>query len=63
MQNMKTLTVKTYIKQLLKRKNSKTRYADVARDLGITPRYVRHLEKGERVPSEHLRKLIKVVLK
>ena len=35
----------------------------VARELGISRRYVIYLENGERVPSEHLRKLIKVVLK
>jgi transcriptional regulator with XRE-family HTH domain len=57
---MKAKTVITLIKHLLKRYGS---YEKVARELGITARYVRHLEKGEKIPSEHLRKLIKVTLK
>jgi transcriptional regulator with XRE-family HTH domain len=57
---MKTKTVITLIKQLLKRYGN---YEKVARELGVTARYVRHLEKGERIPSNHLRKLIKMVLK
>ena len=57
---MKTKTVKTYIKQLLKVHGG---YEPVEKLLGIKERYIRYLEKGERVPSEHLRKLIKIVLK
>ena len=57
---MKTKTVKTYIKRLLMLFND---YKGVAKTLGVTPRYIRHLEKGERIPSEHLRKLIKIILK
>ena len=57
---MKTKTVKTYIKQLLR--EHKGSYEKVADMLKITTRYVRHLEKGEKVPSEHLRKLIKIIL-
>ena len=56
---MKTKTVKTYIKQLLRIYRD---YDNVAEILKITPRYVRHLEKGEKIPSEHLRKLIKIIL-
>jgi len=56
---MKTITVKTYIKQLVKREGGE---GAVARLLGITPRYVKMLIAGQ-VPSEHLRKLIKSVLK
>ena len=58
--SMKVKTVITLIKQLLKRCGS---YEKTARELGITARYVRHLEKGEKIPSEHLRKLIKAMLK
>lgn len=58
--SMKVKTVITLIKQLLKRYGS---YEKTARELGITARYVRHLEKGEKIPSEHLRKLIKAMLK
>jgi len=57
---MKTLTVKTYIKRLIK-KFGKRRA--VAQELGVTLRYIYMLEKGEKVPSDHLRKLIKAVLK
>ena len=57
---MKTKTVITLIKRLLKQYEN---YRNVALVLGITPRYVRHLEKGEKVPSDHLRKLIKIVSK
>ena len=57
---MKTNTVKTYIKQLDRQLGSKE---VIANKLGITLRYVYMLEKGERVPSEHLRKLIKLMLK
>jgi len=56
----KTKTVITLTKRLLRQYKS---YQKVARELSITVRYVRHLEKGERVPSEHLRKLIKLVAK
>jgi len=56
---MNNKTVKTHIKRLLKQFGG---YQKVAATLGITSRYVRHLEKGEKVPSEHLRKLIKTVL-
>ena len=57
---MKTKTVITLITKLKRRCGS---YEKVGQELGVTPRYVRHLEKGERTPSEHLRKLIKMVLK
>ena len=57
---MKTKTVKTYMKQLV-RKFGKRKI--VAQELGISARYVLILEKGEKEPSEHLRKLIKRVLK
>jgi len=57
---MKTKTIITLIKRLLKQYGS---YQNVAQELGITSRYVRHLERGEKVPSEHLRKLIKMLLK
>jgi len=57
---MKTKTVKTYIKQLVKKFGSKDK---VAQELGVTLRYIYMLEKGEKVPSGHLRKLIKMLLK
>jgi len=57
---MENKTVKSYMRRLHKR--FKTQEA-VARELGISRRYVIYLENGERVPSEHLRKLIKAVLK
>ena len=57
---MKAKTVMTLIKKLKRRFGS---YQKVAQELGVTARYVRHLEKGERIPSDHLRKLIKMVLK
>ena len=57
---MKTKTVKTYIKQLVKKFGSKKK---TAQELGVTLRYIYMLEKGEKVPSEHLRKLIKMLLK
>ena len=57
---MNTKTIKTYIKQLVKQLGTKEA---VSIKLGITLRYVYMLEKGERVPSEHLRKLIKLILK
>ena len=46
---MQTKTVKTYIKQLIK-KFGKRRH--VAQELGISLRYIYMLEKGEKVPSE-----------
>ena len=57
---MQTKTVKTYIKQLIRKFKTKTK---VAQELGVSLRYVLMLEKGEKIPSEHLRKLIKMVLK
>ncbi len=57
---MKTKTVITLIKRLLRQFGG---YEKVAKELGITSRYVRHLEKGEKAPSDSLRKLIKMVLK
>jgi len=57
---MKTKTVITLIKKLKRQYGS---YQKVANVLGITERYVRHLEKGEKYPSDHLRKLIKMVVK
>ena len=57
---MRAKTVITLIKQLMKKFGG---YEKVATELGITARYVRHLEKGEKVPSESLRKLIKILLK
>jgi transcriptional regulator with XRE-family HTH domain len=57
---MKTKTVIMLIKKLKRRYGS---YEKVGQELGVTARYIRHLEKGERTPSEHLRKLIKIVLK
>ena len=47
------------ISQLIARFGTKKK---VAEELGITMRYVLMLEKGEKAPSKHLRKLIKVVL-
>jgi predicted transcriptional regulator len=52
-------TAKTYIRQLVKREGSEKAVSQL---LGITPRYVKMLLAGQ-VPSEPLRKLIKVVLK
>ena len=57
---MKTLTVKTYIKRLIKRFGKRQAVAD---ELGISLRYIYMLENGEKIPSDHLRKLIKAVLK
>jgi DNA-binding XRE family transcriptional regulator len=57
--SMENKTVKTYIKRLHKKLGTQEA---VAKELGISRRYVIYLEKGERVPSEHLRKLIKAVL-
>ena len=56
---MKTKTVKTHIKRLLQEHGSRDKVATV---LGITPRYVRNLENGEKIPSDHLRKLIKMMM-
>jgi len=57
---MKSNTVKTYIKQLVRKIGSKKQ---AAQELGVTLRYIYMLEKGEKVPSESLRKLIKILLK
>ncbi len=57
---MKTKTVKTYIKQLVKKFGSKE---ETAQKLGVSLRYIYMLGKGEKVPSDHLRKLIKTLLK
>ena len=59
---MKNKTVKTSISKLLKRYPNKFRYDMLAKELGITTRWIRILEKGNQAPSEHLRRLIKVVL-
>lgn len=59
MRFMQAKTVKTYIKQLVKRFGSKEK---TAQRLGVSLRYIYMLEKGEKIPSEHLRKLIKVKL-
>ena len=60
MLDMETKTVKTYMKRL--HRKYKTHEA-VGKALGISRRYVIYLLKGEKVPSETLRKLIKVMLK
>ena len=57
---MEKKTVKTYMERL--HRKYKTHEA-VGGALGISRRYVIYLIKGERVPSDHLRKLIKVMLK
>ena len=54
-------TQKTNISKLLRRYPKQERYRCLARDLGITVRYVRLLEKGK-APSAHLRKLILVLI-
>jgi DNA-binding transcriptional regulator YiaG len=59
---MNNKTVKTYIGKLLKRYPYKKRYELLAKELGVTTRHIRYLEKGESVPSEPLRKLIKILL-
>jgi len=46
--------------QLVKSLGSNEAVADY---LGISKRYVIYLKKGERVPSDPLRKLIKLLLK
>ena len=56
---METKTVKTYMKRLHRKYKT---YDGVADALGISRRYVVYLIKGERIPSDHLRKLIKVML-
>ncbi len=58
---MTNLTQKTNVSKLLKRYPKEERYRYLARDLGITERYVRILEKGK-APSTHLRKLIRILL-
>ncbi len=60
---MNRKTAKTNIIKLLGRYPHKFRYDMLASELGITSRWVRYLEKGEKAPSEHLRKLIKLLLK
>ncbi len=57
---MKSQTIITDIKRLLRKCGG---YQDVAKKIGVTARYVRHLEKGEKIPSDHLRKLIKLVVR
>ncbi len=59
---MNRKTAKTNIIKLLKRYPKKYRYVMLAKELGITSRWVRYLEKGEKAPSESLRKLIKLLL-
>ena len=56
---MKNKTVKTYVKQLVKREGSEKSVASL---LGVTPRYIKMLIAGQ-APSEALRKLIRMVLK
>lgn len=57
---MKNKTVKTHMQRLLNQLGDRQ---GVANALGISERYVRNLEKGEKIPSDQLRKLIKLVLK
>ena len=57
---MKQQTIKTSIGRLLKRYPHKYRYELLAEELGISTRWIRLLEKGEKSPSNHLRKLIKL---
>jgi DNA-binding transcriptional regulator YiaG len=56
---MRTKTVITLIRKLKRQCGS---YEKAGQELGVTARYVRHLEKGEKAPSEHLRKLIQMVI-
>lgn len=61
---MKLISQKTSINKLLKRYPrypKELRYELLAKDLGITPRWVRILGNGK-PPSNHLRKLIKILL-
>ena len=58
---MKRQTVKSSIGRLLKGYPHKHRYEFLAKELGITTRWIRLLEKGEKAPSNHLRKLIKLL--
>ena len=37
------------------------RYEMVAEALGLSPRYVRYLEKGERKAPKHIEKLIRIM--
>ena len=55
------LPQKTNIVKLLRRYPKKHRYQYLARDLAISTRYVRLLEKG-RAPGIHLRQAIKNLL-
>ena len=57
---MREKTVKTYMKRLIRKLGKRQAVAD---ELGVSLRYIYMLENGEKIPSEHLRKLIKVVLK
>lgn len=57
---MKTNTVISYINRLHKKLGT---HKAVAKKLGISKRYVIYLKTGERIPSDHLRKLIKLSLK
>jgi len=59
---MQTKTIKTDIKRLLSKYPEKSRYAEVHKLLGIGTRHIRYLESGERFPSDHLRKLVKLLL-
>jgi len=56
---MKKTTVISYINRLHKRHGT---LKAVAKELGISTRYVIYLKNGERIPSESLRKLIKMIL-
>ena len=58
---MKHKSQKTYITKLLGRYPFKYRYEMLAKELGVTTRSIRYYEKGV-VPSEPIRKLIKMVL-
>jgi DNA-binding transcriptional regulator YiaG len=57
---MKNKTAITLIKKLKRRYGS---YEKAGLTLGVTARYIRLLEKGEKTPSEHLRKLLEMVVK
>jgi hypothetical protein len=57
---MEKKTVKTYMERLHRKYKT---YEAVGKALGISRRYVIYLTNGERIPSEHMRKLIKMVLK
>jgi len=59
---MNRKTIKTDISKMLRRYPEKFKYQMVATELGISVRYVRYLETGDKSPSEHLRRLIKLLL-